>query len=126
MLNYLAITDIYIKKGKSNICQKLYSYNSVQLMSIKHLLCAERPAKQWEANTQKRAARTEPAQFSAPRLGKVAMTRARRRPSSPLGMRRVRRAMWAQTPALEDARALTSEHGRSFIPAQGERVSPSP
>lgn len=34
--------------------------------------------------------------------------------------------MWAQTPALEDARALTSEHGRSFIPAQGERVSPSP
>ena len=56
--------QIFIKKkGKDNICQELYSYNSVQLIFIKHLLCAKHPIKQWEAMIYTQMAQIEPSQL---------------------------------------------------------------
>lgn len=65
MFDYFAITDIYKKeRKKGNICQELYSYNSVQLIFIKPLSCAEHPIKQWEAMINTQVAQIEPSQLS--------------------------------------------------------------
>lgn len=52
------------KKGESNICQELYSDNSVQLISIKHLLCAKRPTERWGAIAQTRTDKEPPPALS--------------------------------------------------------------